>query len=77
MATPPSRTSIAPGIVTLAFWVGQAVLDGKHVPKDITIPYLSIDQAQLASAVASTPQGGVANKLYSQADTEALIAHAH
>ncbi len=68
--------SIAPGIVTLAFWVTQAILDGKTVPKDITIPYLSIDQAHLDQALATTPSGGVANKLYSESDTAALIAQA-
>ena len=30
--------SIAPGVSTLAFWVAQQILDGKDVPKDLTVP---------------------------------------
>ncbi len=36
--------SIAPGVSTLAFWVAQMILDGKEVPKDLTVPFLQIDQ---------------------------------
>ena len=39
--------SIAPGVSTLAFWVAQQILDGKEVPKDLVVPFLSIDQAGL------------------------------
>lgn len=37
-------TSIAPGVSTLAFWVAQQILDGKEVPKDLTVPFLKIEQ---------------------------------
>ena len=39
--------SIAPGVSTLAFWVAQMILDGKEVPKDLAVPFLRIDQANL------------------------------
>ena len=39
--------SIAPGVSTLAFWVAQMILDGKEVPKDLIVPFLQIDQADL------------------------------
>lgn len=69
-------TSIAPGIVTLAFWVAQLVQDGKSVPKDVTIPYLTVNADQLDAVLKTTPVGGIANKLYTKADAEALVAKA-
>lgn len=65
--------SIAPGVSTLAFWVAQQILDGKEVPKDLTVPFLRIDQDNLDAAVANTQEGGVANVEYSQADAIAVI----
>ena len=41
--------SIAPGVSTLAFWVAQMILDGKEVPKDLTVPFLQIDQDNAGS----------------------------
>src|SRR5512147_1469108 len=41
--------SIAPGVSTLAFWVAQQILDGNDVPKDLTVPFLRIDQDNLAA----------------------------
>ena len=61
--------TIAPGISTLAFWIAQQILDGKEVPKDVTVPYLSVTNETLEEALAGTPVGGVANKEYSQAET--------
>ena len=72
-----NSTSIAPGIVTLAFWTAQAILAGKHVPHDITIPYLTVDQAHLDQVLSTTAPGGIANTLYGQADTASLLAAAH
>lgn len=60
--------SIAPGVSTLAFWVAQMILDGKNVPKDLTVPFLQIDQARLEASLATTEKGGVANVEYSAAD---------
>ena len=60
--------SVTPGGVTLAFWVALQVLEGKQVPHDITYPYLAVNQADLAQALAASPVGGVYNIEYSQAD---------
>ncbi len=65
--------SIAPGVSTLAFWVAQQILDGKEVPKDLTVPFLRIDQDNLETNLASTQKGGVANVEYSQADAIKVI----
>ena len=65
--------SIAPGVSTLAFWVAQQILDGKEVPKDLTVPFLRIDQDNLETNLAATQAGGVANVEYSQADAIAVI----
>lgn len=65
--------SIAPGVSTLAFWVAQQILDGKQVPKDLTVPFLRIDQDNLEANLANTQAGGVANVEYSQADAIAVI----
>nr|WP_321984308.1 ABC transporter substrate-binding protein [uncultured Lichenicoccus sp.] len=70
-------SSIAPGVVTLAFWVAQQVLDGKPPPKDLQVPYLRISQDTLADTLAKTPSGGLANKLYTQQDAEQLRAVGH
>ncbi|RGP37503.1 ABC transporter substrate-binding protein [Pseudotabrizicola alkalilacus] len=65
--------SIAPGVSTLAFWVAQQILDGNEVPKDLTVPFLRIDQDTLEDNLANTQAGGVANVEYSQADAIAVI----
>jgi ribose transport system substrate-binding protein len=68
--------SIAPGVSTLAFWVAQMILDGKDVPKDLVVPFLRIDQANLETNLARTEKGGVANVEYSLADAEKVVAGA-
>lgn len=65
--------SIAPGVSTLAFWVAQQILDGQDVPKDLTVPFLTIDQDGLAAALETTPEGSVANVEYSLEDSIAVI----
>ncbi len=65
--------SIAPGVSTLAFWVAQQILDGKEVPKDISVPFLRIDQDSLEANLATTQAGGVANVEYSQEDAIKVI----
>jgi ribose transport system substrate-binding protein len=65
--------SIAPGVSTLAFWVAQQILDGKEVPKDLTVPFLRIDQDNLEENLATTQAGGVANVEYTQEDAIAVI----
>lgn len=65
--------SIAPGVSTLAFWVAQQVLDGKEVPQDLVVPFLTISQDSLEADLANTPEGGVANVEYSLDDAIAVI----
>jgi ribose transport system substrate-binding protein len=65
--------SIAPGISTLAFWVAQQVLDGKKVPHDLVVPYLSFTQDTFEAALRTIPKGGVASHEYTQADAAAAI----
>jgi ribose transport system substrate-binding protein len=65
--------SIAPGVSTLAFWVAQQILDGKEVPKDLVVPFLSISQESLEADLASTAPGGVANVEYTMEDAIAVI----
>ena len=48
--------SIAPGVSTLAFWVAQQILDGKEVPKDLTVPFLRIDQDDLEDEPRRPPR---------------------
>jgi ribose transport system substrate-binding protein len=66
--------TIAPGISSLALWVTQQILDGKTVPHDLTVPYLTITQADLDQALKSAPVGGVANITYTQQDAVKAIA---
>jgi ribose transport system substrate-binding protein len=68
--------SIAPGVSTLAFWVAQQILDGVDVPKDLTVPFLRIDQDNLEANLATTEAGGVANVEYSLEDAQAVVAGA-
>jgi ribose transport system substrate-binding protein len=66
--------SIAPGVSTLAFWVAQQILDGKDVPKDLTVPFLRIDQDTLEKNLETTEKGGVANTEYTLEDAQKVIA---
>lgn len=68
--------SIAPGVASLAFWVAQQVLDGDEVPKDLTVPFLKITQDTLDESLAGTPEGSVANVLYTLEDAQQVIADA-
>ena len=65
--------SIAPGVSTLAFWVAQQILDGREVPKDLVVPFLSISQDSLEASLDTTPEGGVANVEYTMQDAIAVI----
>ncbi|MFG6079546.1 ABC transporter substrate-binding protein [Paracoccus litorisediminis] len=67
-------TSIAPGVSTLAFWVAQQILDGQEVPKDLTVPFLSVTQDSLDQSLKDTPEGGVTNVDYSQDDAKKVIS---
>ena len=67
-------TSIAPGVSTLVFWVAQQILDGKDVPKDLTVPFLSVTPETLDQALKDTPEGGVTNVDYTLDDAQKVIA---
>ena len=69
--------SIAPGVSTLAFWVAQQILDGREVPKDLIVPFLTITQDSLEADLANTPEGGVANVEYSLDDAVGVIEGAN
>ncbi|NAZ35662.1 substrate-binding domain-containing protein [Rubellimicrobium sp. CFH 75288] len=68
--------SIAPGVSTLAFWVAQQILDGREVPKDLVVPFLTITQDTLEANLETTPVGGVANVEYTLEDAVAVIEDA-
>jgi ribose transport system substrate-binding protein len=65
--------SIAPGVSTLAFWVAQQILDGREVPKELIVPFLTITQDSLETDLANTPVGGVANVEYKLEDAVKVI----
>ncbi|WP_420583630.1 substrate-binding domain-containing protein [Ruegeria sp.] len=68
--------SIAPGVSTLAFWVAQQILDGQEAPKDLTVPFLKVDQADLVDTLKTTPKGSVANVEYTQDQAKDVISSA-
>lgn len=65
--------SIAPGVSTLGFWVAQQILDGVDVPKDLVVPFLTIDPDSLADVLEATPTGSVATIEYSLEDAKQTI----
>lgn len=56
--------------------MAQQILDGKDVKKDLTVPFLRIDQGNLEDNLKNTQKGGVANVEYSQEDAQKAIASA-
>jgi ribose transport system substrate-binding protein len=52
------------------------ILDGKEVPKDLTVPFLRIDQANLEENLAKTEKGGVANVEYTAEDAQKVVDQA-
>ena len=62
--------SIAPGVSTLAFWVAQQILDGKEVPKDLTVPFLASTRTRSRKTSQTTEKGGVANVEYTLEDAQ-------
>jgi ribose transport system substrate-binding protein len=65
--------TIPPGCSTFAFWVTQQLLAGKKMPHDIQMPLLQVNAGDLDSVLAKTPQGGLANKLYSRDDVLKVV----
>jgi ribose transport system substrate-binding protein len=68
--------SIAPGVSTLAFWVAQQILDGADVPKELVVPLVEVNQANLEDQLAATGAGSVTNVEYTLDDAKATIASA-
>mgnify|MGYP003647872151 FL=1 len=56
--------------------MAQQILDGKDVPKDLTVPFLSISQETLEESLKTTQEGGVANVEYSQEEAQEVVSGA-
>jgi ribose transport system substrate-binding protein len=67
---------IAPGVSSLAFWVAQQILDGKKVPRDLSVPLVKVEQGNLEDRLAQTEKGGVTNLEYTLEDAQKVIAAA-
>lgn len=65
--------TIPPGCSTFAFWVTQQILAGKKLPHDIQMPLLEVKADELDSVLAKTPQGGLANKIYTRDDVLKVV----
>jgi ribose transport system substrate-binding protein len=65
-----------PGESGAALWTALDVLQGKKVPKQVTIPFLSFTSSSLDKWLAVTPAGGFASVPFSSSYTDQLIAAA-
>ncbi|MCB1882554.1 MAG: ABC transporter substrate-binding protein [Geminicoccaceae bacterium] len=65
--------SIAPAAAQVGFWTAQQILAGSDVPKDLLLPTLVVEQADLDKWIARTPEGGVTNATYTQEWTAEMI----
>lgn len=65
--------SATPGISALAMWTAQQILAGKVVPKFVEAPLLVIEEKNLDTWLAVTPEGGVADGDYTLEYTVNLI----
>ena len=65
-----------PGESGAALWTALDVLQGKKVPKQVTIPFLSFTSSSLEKWLAVTPAGGFASVPFSSSYTDLLIAAA-
>jgi ribose transport system substrate-binding protein len=63
-----------PGESGAALWTAIAVLQGRKIPKTITIPFLSFTSSTLDKWFRATPAGGYASTPFTQAYTNKLIA---
>jgi ribose transport system substrate-binding protein len=57
-----------PGITSFAFYVAQQALAGRDMPKDITVPFLTVEQATLDAAIKTTEPGAMAMRDYTLDD---------
>jgi len=68
--------SIAPGSSTFAFWVAQQILAGREVPKEMTLPLLTVTQGNLGKRLGQTEAGSVTNKVYTRDEVVEFIQKA-
>lgn len=62
-----------PGESGAALWTAIKVLQGKKVPKQVTIPFLSFTSPDLEKWLKVTPSGGFASVPFSSSYTDQLI----
>lgn len=56
-----TRSSAAnPGVASFAFWVAQQALAGRKMPKDITVPFLTVEQDGIEAALKDMQAGTMA-----------------
>jgi ribose transport system substrate-binding protein len=65
-----------PGESGAALWTAIRVLQGKKVPKQVSIPFLSFTSPSLDKWLAVTPAGGFASVPFSSSYTDQLISAA-
>lgn len=65
--------SIPPGISRLAFHVARMILDGQEVPKDLTLPLLTVTADGLSEALNIASSKGQADAAYTIDDAVALL----
>jgi ribose transport system substrate-binding protein len=63
----------SPGIASLAFWIAQMILEGRDVPHDVTMPFLTVDAGDLDQVLKATT-GGFYTRDYTRAGAEQLVA---
>ncbi|MEV8516258.1 ABC transporter substrate-binding protein [Dactylosporangium sp. NPDC051484] len=67
--------SAAPGVASIALWVGYLLAIGEDVPKDIRVPLIPITTAEQRDAwIGVTPPDGVAGPIYTLDFTKRLVA---
>lgn len=57
-----------PGVASFAFWVAQQALAGRKMPKDISVPFLTIEQDTLDKSLEGMKPGTMAIRDYTVED---------
>jgi ribose transport system substrate-binding protein len=63
-----------PGITSFAFYIAQQALAGRKMPKDISVPFLTVEQATLDATMKTTAPGAMAMRDYTLDDVSKSIA---
>ena len=63
-----------PGITSFAFYVAQQALAGRVMPKDIAVPFLTVEQGTLDAVVKTTEPGAMAMRDYTLDDVSSSIS---